>query len=218
MPLLHACSYDVPTCLPLAGLDSSRRLEEAASALRSSVAAGEDGSAAATGRQLETLANCTAELCAALAAVCGFAADLPPALGALQAQVQQMQAASISLPLPRTPVQLLLQGVALQAEAAAVSVRQHLAAGGSKQQRQQQHSAGSAGAPLEPGEQQVLRGWYLPTFADCFSAEVEALQESEPPIPAGVLLQCVRLAADSAALFPPHLARLVLAGSSGGNS
>ncbi|KAL4419409.1 hypothetical protein ABPG77_003383 [Micractinium sp. CCAP 211/92] len=188
------------------------RLEEAASALRGSAAAGEDCSIAELGRQLAALSDCMAELCAALAALGGSAADPPAALGLLRAQVQQLQSDLSSLPLPSAPPMLPLQGLALQAEAAAASVRPRLTAGGSRQQ-----AAGAAGAPLQPGEQQALRGWYLPAFADCFAAEVEALQESEPPIPAGVLLQCVRLAADSTALFPPHLARLVLAGSGSGS-
>ncbi len=188
------------------------RLEEAASALRGSAAAGEDCSIAGLGRQLAALSDRTAELYAALAALGGSAADPPAALGLLQAQVQQLQSELSSLPLPPAPPTLPLQGLALHAEAAAASVRPRLAAGGSMQQ-----AARPAWAPLQPGEQQALRGWYLPAFADCFAAEVEALQESEPPIPAGVLLQCVRLAADSTALFPPHLARLVLAGSGSGS-
>ncbi|KAL4425503.1 hypothetical protein ABPG75_009519 [Micractinium tetrahymenae] len=189
------------------------RLEQAAGALRSAVAAEAARGLAHMAERLATLAGCTAELCAALAAAGCASADLPPALLVLQAQVQQLQALSSRLPLPPAPLPPpQLEALTLQAEAAAAGVRQRLAEGGSIQQ-QQQHAAGPAGTPLHPEEQQALRGWYLPTFADCFAAEVEALQESEPPIPAGVLLQCVRLAADSTALFPPHLARLVLAGS-----
>lgn len=197
--------------VPPAWLHVCCRLEQAASALRCSAGAGEDSDSALTARQLAALASCTAELFAALTAVGCSGADLPPALSTLQTQVQQLQSVASSLPCPPALPQLLLEGVALQAAAAAAAVQRYLRGAGSAQQQQ------AAGAPLRPGEQQALRGWYLPTFADCFAAEVEALQESEPPIPAGVLLQCVRLAADSEALFPPHLARLVLAGSGGGS-
>ncbi|PSC76065.1 lantibiotic dehydratase [Micractinium conductrix] len=104
---------------------------------------------------------------------------------------------------PQAPPQLAALGV--QADAAAAAARRCLAEAGT--------AAGAAAAldaPLQPAEQAGFRRWFLPRFADCYAAEVEALQDSEPPIPAGVLLQCVRLAADGDALFSPALKRLVL--------
>lgn len=99
-----------------------------------------------------------------------------------------------------------LAALALQAEAAAAALESQPTADNQDFTRKEQH-----------GEQQQAEGfraWYLTTFADCYAAELEALQDAEPPIPAGVLLQCVRAAADSNVLFPPHYRSLVLQGRS----
>jgi hypothetical protein len=121
--------------------------------------------------------------------------------------MQPWQAGTGLAPPPRPPPALQLAGLSLQAEAAAAAVERQLAAG--------PLLAGSAHldgpvAPQQHQQQQLFQRWFMGAFADCYVSEVEALQESEPPIPAGVLLHCVRLAADSEALFPQHHKQLVL--------
>lgn len=146
--------------------------------------------------QLAALTACVSQLCDAVAAAGGKPAQ-SPALALLQ-----MQLTSIGgVPALPPPPQLLI-GLSLQAEAAALATEQLQAAGTDQQQL------------LTLGQQQErFSRRYMSAVADCYSDEVEALQTAEPPIPAGVLLQCVRLAAGSDAHFPPHHRALVLQGA-----
>lgn len=180
------------------------RLQQAACALRQAAeqAASSPIPLAALQQQLAALAACAEQLCAALAAA--GAAEPPAALRLLQSQAQQLLegcAADNGVPL-LVPSSSQLAALGLQAAAAASAV----------QQQQAQQAAPPAGDP-----QQRLRfqQHFMATFADCFAAEVEALQEAEPPIPAGVLLQGVRMAADSEALHPARLRAVVLDASVG---
>lgn len=148
-------------------------------------------------RQLAAVAASTADLGAALAALPG-APQPPAALQLLQAQVQQLRAASGDPLLPAAPSAVQLAGLGLQAAAAMTA-----AAAAARAQE-------APGQPAGDGDKRQYVSMYMSTFADCYAAEVEALQDAEPPIPGGVLLSCVRMAADSDALLPPHLRQLVL--------
>lgn len=162
---------------------------------------------ALAGSQVEqlvvALADCAEQVCHTLPAA--SSGQLPAALQLLQTQAAQAaRPGAFAAP---TLSAFELAALGLQAEAAAAAVEsQQGAASEQRLQGDQQHG--------ERQEAERFRAWYLSTFADCYAAEAEALQEAEPPIPAGVLLQCVRAAADSDALFPPHHRSLVLHGSS----
>ncbi len=177
-----------------------RRLRQAAAALQEAAgqAAGTLASLGALQQQLEALAASAEQLCAALAAV--GAAQPPAALHLLQSQARLLldscQPGDSSAPaLPPSASQLA--ALHLQAQAAAAAV----------EQQQAQRAAPPAD---DSGQRLRFQQHFMAAFADCFAAEVEALQEAEPPIPAGVLLQCVRMAADSEALHPPALRAVVL--------
>ena len=180
-------------------------LRKAAGALQQA-ASDADPAAALLQQQMAALAACVAQLCNALAAA-AESAGLPAALQLMRTQMQPWQAGGGLAPPPRPPPALHLAGLSLQAEAAAAAVERQLETGpllaGSE-------LANSPSAPQQHQQQQLFQQWFMGAFADCYAAEVEALQESEPPIPARVLLHCVRLAADSEALFPQHHKRLVL--------
>jgi hypothetical protein len=181
-------------------------LRQAAAALQLSAS---DNSPAAEllQQQLEALAACVALLCDALAAA--GATGLPAALQLLRTQTQPWQASTGLAQPPRLPPALHLAGLCLQTEAAAAAVERQLAEGPSTADGEQADGP-TAAQQQKHQQQQLFQQWFLGAFADCYASEVEALQESEPPIPAGVLLHCVRLAADSEALFPQHHKQLVL--------
>lgn len=158
-------------------------------------AAGHGSTLAALQPQLAALAAATDGLCAALGA--GGAKEQPAALQLLKSQTELLQA---SAAVSGFPAASQLATLELQAAAAVAAV-----------QRQQQEQGAAGGQ--QPGPEQRQQEWrqhYMARFADCFAAEVEALQEAEPPIPAGVLLQTVCLAADSDTLFPQPLRSLML--------
>ena len=189
MPHSHAAA---PTC-------SRCRLQQAAGALQQAAeqAAGSSTPLAALQQPLAALAACAEQLCAALAAV--GAGEPPAALRLLQSQAHQLLEGCTGdggVP-PLAPSRSQLAALGLQAAAAACAV-------------QQQHTQQVAPPAVGPQQQLRFQQQFRARFADCFAAEVEALQEAEPPIPAGVLLQCVRMAADSPALHPPRLRAVVL--------
>lgn len=182
------------------------RLRQAAAALQEAAgqAAGSPPATAVLQQHLEALAACAEQLCAALSAV--GAAQPPAALQLLHSQVRLLlnscQPTGGSRPaLPPSASQLT--AMQLQAAAAAAAVEQRLA-------------QPAASAADDPGQRLRFQQHYMATFADCFAAEVEALQEAEPPIPAGVLLQCVRMAADSEALHPERLRAVILDAAAAG--
>ncbi|PRW58759.1 hypothetical protein C2E21_2403 isoform B [Chlorella sorokiniana] len=175
-------------------------LRQATAALQEAAqqAAGSPPTLASLHQCIQALAACAEQLCDALAAA--GAAQPPAALQQLRSQAQLLldscQPRSSGVPALRPSVSQL---AALQLQAAAAAA--------AMDQRQAQRVAPPA---EDPGQRLRFQQHYLAAFADSFAAEVEALQEAEPPIPAGVLLQCVRMAADSEALHPPRLPAVVL--------
>ena len=142
--------------------------------------------------ELEALASCAAQLHDALRAAGSTA---PPALQLLQAQLAQVAGAG-------------RHGAASPAvQPAALALQADAAAAAAEQWRLERRQAQQAEAL---GLRERWRLHYALAFADCFAEEVEALQDAEPPIPAGVLLQYVRLAADSEAMSPAAHRALVL--------
>lgn len=171
-------------------------LRQAAAEVRQA-AAEQQVLAGALRRQLASLAKCVSQLTDALASK-GYLQP-PAALWLLQEQLAQAGAPSSS---SSSMAPLQLAALALQADAATAAIEQLLAAAGQQQQQQ--------GRQQQAQRQEQFQAWVMSTFADCYAAEVEALQDAEPPIPAGVLLQCVRMAAGSDAMFPAHHQALVL--------
>ena len=183
---------------PVVQCSPAHRLRQAAADLRQAVAV-------AAEQEERPLVEALAAAVADLMAVCSPRGP-PAALQRLQAQLQlhlsPPPAAAVVAGLP-------LAALALQAEAAAAAMERP----GLLQGREQAEEEKEEGADVGPRFQR----WFGPAFADCYSQEVGALAECDPPMPAGVLLHCVRLAAGSAALHPACHQRAVLGAGANGS-
>lgn len=107
---------------------------------------------------------------------------------------------------------------ALQQSAAALQVATAAAqlarcigqlAGGGRAGGRPFDGGGAASTPAASQSGNVDFGqWYLSSFADCFAAELEALQDAEAPAPAAVLRRCIT---SQASLFPQPFRQLAAA-------